>query len=191
MIHANNVGWKKSLLERMRMPRFNPARAIRWIGDVDDKNLKRAMKKLNELLKDEKKAEIFLMIQSEGGDMSTGFAFYDYVNSVLKQPLTTIALGEVASMGITLFLAGKRRIVTPSSHFFLHPGEFKPKGRLEDVGGMTNAVKRMDKRYDEIIHVASKGKISLKKANKLSRKVTVVTPEEAIELGLAHEMWTP
>lgn len=58
-------------------------------------------------------------INSEGGDVTTGFDIYNFIKS-LGLPVTTIGNGMVASMGTVIFMAGDTRFVRPNTKFMIH-----------------------------------------------------------------------
>ena len=59
-------------------------------------------------------SEITLYINSPGGDVVSGLAVYDFINT-LKSPVRTVCIGTAASMGAIIFLAGKKRDMLPNS----------------------------------------------------------------------------
>ena len=69
--------------------------------------------------------ELLLMICSEGGDLASAFALIDVVRSS-RIPVKTVGLGNIASAGLMIFIAGEpgRRVLTPNtsilSHQFTH-----------------------------------------------------------------------
>lgn len=64
-------------------------------------------------------SQLHLLISSQGGGMEVGFALY---NQLLALPvdLITYNIGSVNSVANIIFLAGKKRISSPSSTFLLH-----------------------------------------------------------------------
>lgn len=63
---------------------------------------------------------IELHMSTEGGNMTAGFALYFFLKS-LPLPLTTHNVGSVESVGVVIFLAGKRRYACPGTRFLVHP----------------------------------------------------------------------
>ncbi len=62
-----------------------------------------------------------LIINSAGGDLNSGFAIIDIIESS-KIPVRTIGLGQVSSAGLMIFLAGKagERVLTPNTSIMSH-----------------------------------------------------------------------
>ncbi len=68
-----------------------------------------------------KRKELLLMICSEGGDMSAAFALIDVMKSS-NIFIKTVGLGQIASAGLLIFLAGSpgRRTLTPNTSIMSH-----------------------------------------------------------------------
>lgn len=62
-----------------------------------------------------------LMINSPGGDLSAGFALVDVMRGSAI-PIRTIGLGQIASAGLMIFLAGEKgqRVLTPNTSIMSH-----------------------------------------------------------------------
>lgn len=68
---------------------------------------------------EEKPESLNLMICSPGGDLHAAFALIDVMKGS-KIPVNTIGLGEIASAGLLIFLAGSNRILTPNTAILSH-----------------------------------------------------------------------
>ena len=70
---------------------------------------------------EEKPEALNLMICSPGGDLNAGFALVDVMKGS-KIPVHTIGIGEIASAGLLIFLAGVKgkRILTPNTAILSH-----------------------------------------------------------------------
>ncbi len=62
---------------------------------------------------------VTLIINSPGGEVRSGLAVYD-VLSLMKSPVITVCMGQAASMGSIIFLAGDKRIMLPHSELMIH-----------------------------------------------------------------------
>lgn len=67
----------------------------------------------------ENESDITLVICSEGGDISAAFALID-VMIRSKIPVKTVGLGEIASAGLMIFMAGHERIITQNTMILSH-----------------------------------------------------------------------
>ena len=81
-----------------------------------------------------RKKELLLMICSEGGDMSAAFALIDVINSS-KVPVKTVGLGQIASAGLMIFLAGHpgRRVLTPNTSILSHQFSWGSEGKSHEL----------------------------------------------------------
>lgn len=64
-------------------------------------------------------SKLRVYISSAGGDPQAAMGLYDWLQLLEAD---TVAMGDVASAAVTLFLAGKVRTAFPSARFLVHPG---------------------------------------------------------------------
>src|SRR5437763_338647 len=62
---------------------------------------------------------INLMINSEGGDLTAAFALITVMEASVI-PIRTIAIGECASAGLVILMAGHQRVITPTASVMSH-----------------------------------------------------------------------
>ena len=81
-----------------------------------------------------KHKELLLMICSQGGDLSAGFALIDTMRSS-NIPIKTVGLGCVASAGLLIFLAGSpgRRVLTPNTSILSHQFSWNSDGKAHEL----------------------------------------------------------
>lgn len=133
--------------------------------------------------------EITLFINSPGGNVISGLALYD-VLTASRSPIRTVCIGDAASMGAILFLAGDKREMLPHTRLMIHDPSF---GSL-DVGGKkphelrqeVESLERVKVILAEIIS-AKTGKTS-EEICKITANDTYFTAEEAIAFGLATDI---
>ena len=166
-------------------------RMIQWVGAVDDKTTAERLSKLSDLHSKNKKEEIHLLVCSYGGETSAAFAFYDFVR-INKMKLVTTGLGMIGSAGVIIWLAGTRRQVSKHSLLFLHNLKHNvgKETSLEpdELGTVSNRGKKFKQMYAEIVAENSKHKLTSSKVRKMMEETCVLTPQEMLELGLAHEI---
>ncbi|MEY3013020.1 MAG: ATP-dependent Clp protease proteolytic subunit ClpP, partial [Pseudomonadota bacterium] len=92
------------------------------------------------------KKEISLYINSPGGSVSAGMAIYDTMQFV-SAPVSTICIGQAASMGAVLLSAGApgRRFALPHARIMLH----------QPLGGFSGQVSDIDIAAREMLHIKS------------------------------------
>jgi ATP-dependent Clp protease protease subunit len=94
-----------------------------FMGEVDNENIKPIVEWIlhENFVAKKKRKELLLMICSEGGDMSAAFALIDVMKSS-NIFIKTVGLGQIASAGLLIFLAGSpgRRTLTPNTSIMSH-----------------------------------------------------------------------
>lgn len=96
--------------------------------------------------------DIHLYINSPGGEVTAGMAIYDTMQYV-KSPVSTICVGQAASMGALLLLAGAKgkRFALPSSRIMIHQPLGGAQGQATDIEIQAREILRMKARLNEII----------------------------------------
>jgi ATP-dependent Clp protease protease subunit len=86
------------------------------------------------LVRKKKHRELLLMICSEGGDMGSAFALIDVMRSS-RIPIKTVGLGQIASAGLMIFIAGarKRRVLTPNTSIMSHQFAWGTSGKVHEL----------------------------------------------------------
>ncbi len=101
-----------------------PDRSFYLIGEVTSANIYSITSQLSKRLEldiaRKTNREIYLYVNCNGGDLETACGFYDWVRFI-NLPLVTIAHGIIASAGLIISLAGKRRYSLEHTRFYLHP----------------------------------------------------------------------
>lgn len=170
----------------------NPARAVEWVGGVSYENLQSTLNRVKTLMLENPHEEIQLLVNSYGGVTGVGLSFYDSVRSILKPNLTTIGSGDVNSSGIIVFLAGYKRYLTPNTSLLLHLGgrTFGTEKRFStaDMEDILREDKLKDYHYACVVSDATLGRSSPERILELMANETVLTAQEAVQMGLAHRV---
>jgi ATP-dependent Clp protease protease subunit len=169
-----------------------PARTLEWLGGVTYNNLENTLAGIKRLIAEDSKEEIQLLISSFGGATGIGMTFYDTIRALWKPNLCTIGSGDVDSSGIIVFLSGQKRFLTPNTTMLLHLGgrTFDKEKRFStlDMENMLKEDRLKDLHYASVISEATNGKHSTEKIMKLMAQNTILTAEEAVNMGLAHRV---
>lgn len=169
-----------------------PERTVEWLGGVNYENQREVLRGIKSLLAVDREQDIYLVVSSYGGATAIGMGFYDTVRSVFKPNLVTIGSGEVDSSGIVVLLSAEKRFVTKNTTFLLHMG-----GRTFDNGirftnveieNMLKESRLRDYQYACVLADATNGRSTPEKILDLMAKDTILTAEEAVNLGLAHKV---
>ena len=127
--------------------------------------------------------DISLYINSPGGSVTAGMAIYDTMNFI-KSDVSTICLGQAASMGAFLLSSGTKgkRLALPHSRVLIHQPLGGAQGQATDIEIQAAEIIRIKKSLNEIL--ASNTGQSLKKIEKDTDRDYIMTPQEALEYGM-------
>ncbi len=168
-----------------------PERTVEWLGGVTYTNLERVLGRIKALLTEAHGEEIHLMVNSYGGATGIAMSFYDAVRW-LKVRLTTIGSGDVDSSGIIVFLAGERRYLTRNTTMLFHLAgrtfECEKRFSTADMQAMLQEDKLKDYQYACVVSDGTNGRYTPEKILEMMSKSTILTAEEAVQMGLAHKV---
>lgn len=138
---------------------------------------------------DERPEMLNLMVMSPGGDLHAAFAIIDVMNSS-HIPIRTIGLGEIASAGLMIFMAGTKgeRILTPNTSIMSHVWSGGSTGKAHELFSvqkefsLTN--KRMLAHYKKCTGLPEK----TIKDKLLTSEDVYLSGEEAVKLKIADKV---
>ena len=127
--------------------------------------------------------EISLYINSPGGSVTAGLAIYDTMRFI-KSPVSTVAIGQAASMGAVLLAAGTkgRRLALPNSRILIHQPIGGVQGQATDILITAREIERLKKQINAILAECS-GQPASKVSEDCERN-KYMTAEEAMAYGL-------
>ncbi|HIQ88565.1 TPA: ATP-dependent Clp endopeptidase proteolytic subunit ClpP [Candidatus Galligastranaerophilus faecipullorum] len=133
--------------------------------------------------------DIMLYINSPGGSVTAGFAIYDTMQHI-RADVSTICLGQAASMGAFLLSSGKKgkRLALPHSRILIHQPLGGAQGQATDIEIQANEILRIKKSLNNIL--ADNTGQPLKKIEKDTDRDYIMTPEEAVEYGMIDRVIT-
>ena len=134
--------------------------------------------------------EIALYINSPGGVITSGFAIYDTMNHV-KCPVSTICIGQAASMGAFLLSSGARgrRFSLPNSRIMVHQPLGGAQGQATDIQIQAREILRLKERLNDIL--AGNTGQPVEQIEKDTDRDRFMTADEAKEYGLIDEVMRP
>jgi ATP-dependent Clp protease protease subunit len=97
------------------------------------------------------KKEIFLYINSPGGVVTSGLAIYDTMQFI-KPKVSTLCVGQAASMGSLLLCAGEHglRFALPNARVMLHQPSGGFQGQASDIQRHAEDILKIKRRLNEI-----------------------------------------
>ena len=131
--------------------------------------------------------DIRLYINSPGGSVTAGFAIYDTIQHI-RSDVSTICLGQAASMGAFLLSAGKKgkRLALPHSRILIHQPLGGAQGQATDIEIQAREILRIKRQLNELmaLHTGQ----SVKQIEKDTDRDNIMTADEAKEYGLVDEV---
>ena len=133
--------------------------------------------------------DIMLYINSPGGSVTAGLAIFDTMQHI-RADVSTICLGQAASMGAFLLAAGTKgkRMCLPHSRVLIHQPLGGAQGQATDIQIQAEEIIRIKKTLNEIL--AENTGQSLKKIEKDTDRDYIMTPEQALEYGMIDKIVT-
>ena len=126
-------------------------RIIFLTGQINDNVASLVTAQLLFLEAEDPKKEIYLYINSPGGLVTAGLGIYDTMQYI-KPDISTLCIGQAASMGSFLLSAGKKgkRFSLPNSRIMVHQPSAGFQGQATDIEIHANEVLSLKKRLNEI-----------------------------------------
>jgi ATP-dependent Clp protease protease subunit len=156
-------------------------------GPIDDQTATIVVAQLLFLEADNPKKEIAMYINSPGGIVTSGLAIYDTMQFV-RSPVSTLCIGQAASMGSLLLAAGHKdmRFALPNARIMLHQPSGGFQGQATDIMLHAQEILNLKKRLNEI-YVKHTGK-ELKKIEDALERDYFLTAEMAKEWGVVDQV---
>ena len=126
-------------------------RIIFLTGQINDSVASLVTAQLLFLEAEDPKKEIYLYINSPGGLVTSGLGIYDTIKYI-KPDVSTLCIGQAASMGSFLLAAGTKgkRFSLPNSRIMVHQPSAGFQGQATDIEIHANEVLSLKKRLNEI-----------------------------------------
>ena len=162
-------------------------RIIFLVGPINDNVASLVTAQLLFLESENPKKEINLYINSPGGLVTAGLGIYDTMQYI-KPEVSTLCIGQAASMGSFLLAAGEKgkRFSLPNSRIMVHQPSAGFQGQATDIEIHANEVLALKKRLNEI-YSKHTGKSSDEIKQALERD-NFMTPDSAKEFGLIDKV---
>ena len=162
-------------------------RIIFLTGQINDNVASLVTAQLLFLEAEDPKKEIYLYINSPGGLVTAGLGIYDTMQYV-KPDISTLCIGQAASMGSFLLAAGTKgkRFSLPNSRIMVHQPSAGFQGQATDIEIHANEVMSLKKRLNEI-YSKHTGK-SVEEIKSALERDNFMTADVAQSFGLIDEV---
>ena len=156
---------------------------------VDDNVANAIIAQMLFLESDEPDQDVYLYVNSPGGQVSSGMAIYDTMQYI-KPDVQTICIGQAASMGALLLSAGAKgkRFALPHSRIMIHQPTGGFQGQHTDIEIQAKEISRIREILDGIL--ATHSGQDAKKVRKDTERDHYMTGEEALKYGLIDKLIT-
>ena len=164
-------------------------RIIFLTGPVEDHIATLVCAQLLFLEAENPKKEIAIYINSPGGVVTSGMAIYDTMQ-FNKPAVSTLCIGQAASMGSLLLAAGHKdmRFATPNARIMVHQPSGGFSGQASDIERHARDILKMKKRLNDV-YVKHCGR-TYEEVEKTLDRDHFMTAEEAQEWGVVDKVIT-
>ena len=162
-------------------------RIVFVVGPINDNIASLVTAQLLFLESEDPKKEISIYINSPGGLVTAGLGIYDTMQYI-KPEVTTLCIGQAASMGSFLLAAGAKgkRYSLPNSRIMVHQPSAGFQGQATDIEIHANEVLSLKKRLN-LIYSKHTGK-SVDEIKTALERDNFMTPENAKDFGLIDKV---
>ena len=162
-------------------------RIVFVVGPINDAVASLVTAQLLFLESEDPKKEISLYINSPGGLVTAGLGIYDTMQYI-KPEISTLCIGQAASMGSFLLAAGSKgkRFSLPNSRIMVHQPSAGFQGQATDIEIHANEVLSLKKRLNEI-YSKHTGK-SVEEIKSALERDNFMTADVAQSFGLIDEV---
>jgi len=157
--------------------------------EIDDEVANAVVAQLLLLDSENPEKDIMLYINSPGGVITAGMAIYDTMN-LIKSDVSTICMGEAASMGSFLLSSGAKgkRMALPSARIMIHQPLGGAQGQATDIELEAKEIMRMKNQLTGIL--AENSGQPLEKLQKDCERDYYMSAAQALEYGLIDKIVT-
>ena len=191
----NNLGYVPMVIEQSGRgeraydiySRLLRERVIFLVGPVDDMTANVIVAQLLFLEADNPDKDISLYINSPGGSVTAGMAIYDTMQFI-KPDVSTLCIGQAASMGALLLAAGEKgkRFCLPNSRVMIHQPLGGFQGQASDIEIHAKEILFLKEKLNQIL--ASHTGQTLKKIGADTDRDNFLSAEQSVEYGMVDQV---
>jgi ATP-dependent Clp protease protease subunit len=162
-------------------------RVIFLVGPVDDHTANVIVAQMLFLESENPDKDINLYINSPGGSVSAGLAIYDTMQFI-KPDVSTMCIGQAASMGAMLLAAGAngKRYCLPHSRVMIHQPLGGYQGQATDIEIHTREILKIRSQLNDLLAFHSGQSVETIAAD--TERDNFMSPSEAMEYGLIDSL---
>jgi len=162
-------------------------RIIMLTGEVNDAVASSIVAQLLFLEAEDPEKDIYFYINSPGGVITSGMSMFDTMNYI-RPDVSTICLGQAASMGAFLLGAGAKgkRYALPHARIMIHQPSGGAQGQASDIEIQAEEILRMKKELNKIM--SEQTGQSIKKVEKDTERDYFMSAQEALKYGIIDKI---
>lgn len=191
----NNLGYVPMVIEQSGRgeraydiySRLLRERVIFLVGPVDDMTANVIVAQLLFLEADNPDKDISLYINSPGGSVTAGMAIYDTMQFI-KPDVSTLCIGQAASMGALLLAAGQKgkRFCLPNSRVMIHQPLGGFQGQASDIEIHAKEILFLKEKLNQIL--ATHTGQTLKKIAADTDRDNFLSAEQSVDYGMVDQV---
>jgi ATP-dependent Clp protease protease subunit len=164
-------------------------RVVFLVGPIDDWCANVLVAQLLYLEHESPEQTISLYINSPGGSVTSGLAIYDTMKFI-RAPISTICIGEAASMGAFILASGTKgkRFILPNAEVMIHQLSAGFAGQGTDIAIHAAMIARTKAKLNRIM--ATETGHTAEEVEKASERDNFLTAEEALGFGIVDRIVT-
>jgi len=162
-------------------------RIIMLTGEVNDAVSSSIVAQLLFLEAEDPEKDIYFYINSPGGVITSGMSMFDTMNYI-RPDVSTICIGQAASMGAFLLGAGEKgkRYALPHARIMIHQPSGGAQGQASDIEIQAEEILRMKKDLNKIM--SEQTGQTLKKVEKDTERDYFMSAQEALKYGIIDKI---
>ena len=191
----NNLGYVPMVIEQSGRgeraydiySRLLRERVVFLVGPVDDMTANVIVAQLLFLEADNPDKDISLYINSPGGSVTAGMAIYDTMQFI-KPDVSTLCIGQAASMGALLLAAGEKgkRFCLPNSRVMIHQPLGGFQGQASDIEIHAKEILFLKEKLNQIL--ANHTGQTLKKIAADTDRDNFLSAEQSVDYGMVDQV---
>lgn len=165
-------------------------RIIFMTGQVEDHMANLIVAQMLFLESENPDKDIHLYINSPGGSVTAGLSIYDTMQFI-KPDVSTMCIGQAASMGAVLLAGGTKgkRMVLPHSRIMIHQPSGGAQGQASDIEIQANEIIKIRQKLNVLL--AEHCGQEIDKIAKDTERDNFMSAEEALQYGLVDKVFQP
>ena len=162
-------------------------RIVMLSGEVNDAVATSIVAQLLFLEADDPEKDIYFYINSPGGSVTAGMSMFDTMNFI-KPDVSTICIGQAASMGAFLLSAGTKgkRYSLPNSRIMIHQPSGGAQGQATDIQIQAQEIQRLKEILNKVL-AKNCGK-TVKQIEKDTERDYFMSAEDSVKYGIIDKV---